>query len=87
MTGQLTGLMSVGVTDKISSNASHFSIFCSEFKKSGLLNGKNGKTAATNVEHPDWANASTPYEVFTVQPNKKYRFRMINIATTECRYR
>ena len=58
-----------------------------EFPKSGILNGKNGGTAATNVTNPNWPAAQTPYEVFRVQPNKRYRFRVINLATTECRYR
>ena len=44
-------------------------------------------TAAPSAEFPNRVQGVTPYEVFTVAPNKRYRFRVINLASTECRYR
>lgn len=63
------------------------SLCVAEFIKSGLLNGKNKGAAAPNPTRPDQPEAFTPYEVLRVQRNKRYRFRAINLASTECRYR
>ena len=52
--------------------------------KSTLINGHSSKVPVGNLYTKGKGN--TPLEVFNVVAGKKYRFRLINLATVSCRY-